>query len=52
MRSKGVITGSFTIDGIKYFKVEVEFLGELVPPLLHQTTRHHNDGTLTARAQN
>ena len=27
-------------------------MGELVPPLLHQATRHHNDGALTTGAQN
>ena len=52
MRFKGVFAGGIVTGGIENLEVEVEFLGELVPPLLHQTTRHHNDGTLTTGAQN
>ena len=49
---KGVLAGGIIADSIENLKVEVEFLGELVPPLLHQPTRHHNDGALTTGAQN
>ena len=52
MHIKGVFTGGIIVGSIEHFKVEVEFLGELVPPLLHQATRHHNDGAFAARAQN
>ena len=49
---KGVLASGIIVGGIENLEVEVEFLGELVPPLLHQATRHHNDGTLTTGAQN
>ena len=49
---KGVLAGGIIAGSIEHFEVEVEFLGELVPPLLHQAARHHNDGTLTTGAQN
>ena len=52
MRFKGVFAGGIVTGGIENLEVEVEFLGELIPPLLHQATRHHNDGTLTTGAQN
>ena len=52
VRFKGVFAGGIVTGGIEHFEVEVEFLGELIPPLLHQPTRHHNDGTLTTGAQN
>ena len=52
VRFKGVLAGGIVAGSIENLEVEVEFLGELIPPLLHQTTRHHNDGTLTTGAQN
>ena len=52
VRFKGVFAGGIVTGGIEHFEVEVEFLGELIPPLLHQTTGHHNDGALTTGAQN
>ena len=35
MRFKGVFAGGIVTGGIENLKVEVEFLGELIPPLLH-----------------
>ena len=52
MRFKGVLAGGIIAGSIENLKVEVEFLVKLVPPLLHQATRHHNDGALTTGAQN
>ena len=52
VRFKGVLAGGIVAGSIENLEVEVEFLGKLVPPLLHQAARHHNDGALTTGAQN
>ena len=35
VRFKGVLAGGIIAGSIENLKVEVEFLGELIPPLLH-----------------